>query len=58
MIGKASWHNWILAHREVNSRKADRLPNEAGLRVRKQLTAPRAPPASAFIRNHHGVADW
>jgi 5-methylcytosine-specific restriction endonuclease McrA len=56
--GKTSWHNCVLAHREVNSRKADRLPHEAGLRLRKLPSAPRALPASAFIRNHHSVADW
>jgi hypothetical protein len=48
----------VLAHREINSRKADRLPQEAGLRLRKPPTAPRALPVSAFIRNHHGVPDW
>ena len=54
--GKTPWDNCVLAHREVNSRKADRLPHEAGLRLRKRPSAPRALPASAFIRNHHGVA--
>ena len=48
----------MLAHREVNSRKADRLPHEAGLRLRKQPVAPRGVPAGALIRNHHGVRDW
>ncbi len=56
--GKTSWHNCVLAHREVNSRKADRLPHEVGLRLWKQPAAPRARPASAFIRNHHDVSDW
>jgi 5-methylcytosine-specific restriction endonuclease McrA len=56
--GKTSWENCVLAHREVNSRKADRLPHEAGLRLHKRPAVPRALPVSAFIRNHHGVADW
>lgn len=56
--GKTNWENCVLAHREVNSAKADRLPHEAGLRLHKQPLAPRAKPASAFIRNHHDVADW
>ena len=38
--------------------KADRLPHEAGLRLRKAPVAPRVVPASALIRNHHGVQDW
>lgn len=56
--GRTAWDNCVLAHREVNSRKADRLPHEAGLRLRKQPLAPRGVPASALIRNHHGVRDW
>ncbi len=46
--GKTWWDNCVLAHREVNSRKADRLPHEAGLRLRKQPVAPRVVPASAL----------
>ena len=56
--GKSSWENCVLAHRDVNSRKADRLPQEAGLSLRKQPMVPRALPASMMIRNHHGVRDW
>jgi 5-methylcytosine-specific restriction endonuclease McrA len=56
--GATDWENCVLAHREVNSRKADRLPQEAGLRLRKRPTAPRALPVSAFIRNRHAIADW
>jgi len=52
--GKTSWNNCVLAHREVNSRKVNRLPHEADLRLRKQ----RVVPASALIRNYHGVRDW
>lgn len=56
--GRTSWDNCVLAHREVNSRKADRLPHEAGLRLRKVPVVPRALPVSVLIRNHHGVRDW
>jgi 5-methylcytosine-specific restriction endonuclease McrA len=56
--GKTSWDNCVLAHREVNSRKANRLPHEAGLRLRKQPVAPRVVPASVLIRNRYGVRDW
>ena len=56
--GRTSWDNCVLAHREVNSRKADRLPHEAGLRLRKSPVVPRALPVTVLIRNHHGVRDW
>jgi hypothetical protein len=44
--------------KDVNQRKADRLPHEAGLRL---LSVPRAPkelPVTAHLRNAHGVAEW
>ena len=56
--GKDAWENLVWAVREVNQRKADRLPHEAGLRL---LTVPRAPkelPVCALIRNAHGIEDW
>jgi 5-methylcytosine-specific restriction endonuclease McrA len=56
--GATSWDNCVLAHKEVNSRKADRLPHEAGLRLRKQPVAPRVMPTTQLIRNQHGIRDW
>ncbi len=56
--GADTWENLVWAARDVNQRKADRLPHEAGLKL---LSVPRAPkelPVSAFIRNAHGVAEW
>ena len=56
--GQTTWDNCVLADRKVNSRKADRLPHEAGLRLRKVPAAPRAVPATMMIRNAHGIPDW
>jgi 5-methylcytosine-specific restriction endonuclease McrA len=56
--GASSWSNCVLSHREVNEKKADRLPHEAGLRLLRFPSVPRALPASALIRNHHGIRDW
>jgi 5-methylcytosine-specific restriction endonuclease McrA len=56
--GRTSWDNCVLAHKEINSRKANRLPEEAGLRLRRQPAAPREIPASALISNLHGIRDW
>ena len=56
--GKDAWENLVWAAKEVNQRKADRLPHEAGLKL---LSVPRAPkelPVSAFIRNPHDITDW
>jgi 5-methylcytosine-specific restriction endonuclease McrA len=56
--GPDSWENLVWAAKEVNARKGNRLPHEAGLRL---LTTPRAPkelPVTALIRNAGGIADW
>ncbi len=56
--GKTSWENCVLASKEVNSRKADRLPEEAGLRLLKSPTAPRELPSTLFIRNVNRIPAW
>ena len=56
--GKDTWENLVWSDKDVNARKGNRLPHEAGLKL---LSVPRAPkelPASALIRNAHGVAEW
>ena len=55
-----SWENLVWSAKDVNQRKADRLPHEAGLKL---LRIPRAPqggelPVTAHLRNAHGVAEW
>jgi 5-methylcytosine-specific restriction endonuclease McrA len=56
--GSTTWENCVLAHRDVNHRKANRLPQEAGLQLQRPPVAPRALPASLTIRNLHGIRDW
>jgi 5-methylcytosine-specific restriction endonuclease McrA len=56
--GRTAWENCVLAHKEINSRKADKLPEEAGLRLRRQPSAPRDLPATILIQNAHRVPDW
>jgi len=54
--GADTWENLVWSSKDVNTRKGNRLPHEAGLKL---LSVPRAPkelPASAMIRNAHGVA--
>jgi 5-methylcytosine-specific restriction endonuclease McrA len=56
--GKDLWENLVWSAKEVNQKKADRLPHEAGLKL---LSVPRAPkelPVSALIRNAHRIAEW
>src|SRR5690349_8826898 len=56
--GADTWENLVWSSEDVNTRKGNRLPHEAGLRL---LSVPRAPkelPVSALIRNAHDVAEW
>ena len=56
--GKDAWENLVWSCKRVNSRKGNRLPHEAGLKL---LSVPRAPkelPVSALIRNAHGIPEW
>jgi 5-methylcytosine-specific restriction endonuclease McrA len=56
--GANTWENLVWSAKDVNQRKADRLPHEAGLKL---LSVPRAPkelPVTAHLRNAHDVAEW
>jgi 5-methylcytosine-specific restriction endonuclease McrA len=56
--GKDTWENLVWSGKDVNARKGDRLPHEAGLKLLSVPRAPKEQPASALIRNAHGVAEW
>ncbi len=56
--GKTSWDNCVLACKEVNARKANRLPHEAGLQLLGMPRTPREMPATLMIRNVHNIVDW
>ena len=56
--GRTSWDNCVLASKRVNTRKGNRLPEEAGLRLLRKPSAPREIPATLLIKNHHAIRDW
>jgi len=39
-------------------KKDARLPHEAGLRLQRKPTMPRALPATLLIQNLHSISDW
>src|SRR6187401_1449290 len=56
--GRDEWENLVWSSKDVNARKGNRLPHEAGLKL---LSVPRAPkelPMSPLLRNAPGVAHW
>jgi len=56
--GRDTWENLVWSSKDVNTRKGNRLPHEAGLKLLNVPRAPKELPASALIRNAHNVADW
>jgi 5-methylcytosine-specific restriction endonuclease McrA len=56
--GRDTWENCVWSSKVVNSKKGNRLPHEAGLKLLKQPKAISELPATAFIRNTHGIPDW
>jgi 5-methylcytosine-specific restriction endonuclease McrA len=56
--GDTTWENCVLAATDVNSRKANRTPQEAGLKLKRQPQIPREVPVTALLKNIHDIPDW
>lgn len=56
--GATDWENCVLASRDVNSRKADRTPEEAGMKLLQKPKTPPEVPVTMLLRNVHDIADW
>jgi len=50
--GKSTWTNLVTACKHCNSKKGDRTPEEAGLRLRQQ---PYRPSYTLFLQEHSGA---
>ena len=56
--GDTSWDNCVIADKRVNTRKADKTPDEAGLQLLRQPATPREVPVTMLLKNRHGIPDW
>lgn len=56
--GETSWTNCVLSAKTVNSRKGNRTPEEAGLKLLRPPVAPRAVPVTLTLTNALGIEDW
>ena len=56
--GKTDWTNCVLSHKEINSRKANRTPEECGIKLIKPPTVPKQLPISHYIKNPHRIKEW
>lgn len=51
--GKDEWTNLVLAHKELNQKKGNRLNHEVGLKLLRTPVAPAIVPVSATLRPSH-----
>jgi 5-methylcytosine-specific restriction endonuclease McrA len=56
--GSTSWDNCVLACKQVNAKKADATPEEAGLRLLKKPEPPKELPVFHYIANKHNIKEW
>ena len=56
--GRSNWDNCVLSHKDINAKKADRTPEEAGLKLLKKPTTPKHLPISFYIKNKHNIPEW
>ena len=56
--GASSWENLVWSCKEINTRKGNRLPQEAGLKLLKLPKAPKELPVTELLRNAHEIAEW
>lgn len=56
--GATDWNNCVLACKTVNAKKADRTPEEIGLRLIKEPTPPKELPVTFYIRNRYNIKEW
>jgi hypothetical protein len=56
--GKTCWENCVVAHKDINSKKANKTPEQAGLKLIKKPTSPKIMPVSFYIRNKEKIKDW
>jgi 5-methylcytosine-specific restriction endonuclease McrA len=56
--GQDTWENLVWSSKAVNTRKGNRLPHEAGLKLLKLPRAPKEVPVTALIRQVPGLDDW
>jgi 5-methylcytosine-specific restriction endonuclease McrA len=56
--GRSNWDNCVLSHKDINAKKANRTPEEAGLKLLKKPTTPKHLPISFYIKNKHNIPEW
>jgi hypothetical protein len=50
--------SFVWSSKQVNTRKGNRLPHEAGLKLLNEPRAPKELLVTALLRNANGIAEW
>ena len=56
--GKSDWTNLVLTCKDVNYRKGNKTPEQAGLKLIKQPTAPQPDISTNSIENKFNIKEW
>ena len=56
--GANSWENCVLSCRTVNQKKADKTPQEVGLKLLRRPVQPRSVPITSTLKNIHDLSEW
>ena len=56
--GDTSWNNCVLSHKDINSKKGDRTPEESGLKLIRQPSTPKELPVTIYLKNKHNIKEW
>jgi len=56
--GITDWSNCVLAHKEINAKKAGRTPEQAGLKLLRQPATPKELPVTFYLKNKHKIKEW
>jgi len=56
--GLTNWTNCVLTHKEINAKKADKTPEESGLKLIRKPFVPKELPVTFYIRNKHNIKEW
>lgn len=56
--GRTTWENVVCSCIACNSRKANRLPHEAGMRLRRRPTRPKWRPVISILLGNHDHSRW
>ena len=56
--GKTTWDNIVCSCIKCNSRKANRLPHEAHMRLVRKPVRPKWRPVISLVLGHHGHEKW